>query len=143
MQFYVRSHHSNIYDVLMGTLVIFSINVRRLADFYEAVVGVKRSPSPGDNGKDIRLRSDNEEILIHSIPAKIAKTISLQSPPEAREDTPIKPVFDVGSLVEALAEVSLKGGVVTERTFELDGLTRHDVLDTDGNVIQLRSPSGR
>ncbi|MCX6422253.1 MAG: hypothetical protein NT180_07790 [Actinobacteria bacterium] len=127
----------------MGTLVIFSINVPRLADFYEAVVGVKRSPYPGDNGKDIRLRSDNEEILIHSIPAKIAKTISVQSPPEAREDTPIKPVFDVDSLTEALAEVSLKGGVVTERTFELDGLTRHDVLDTDGNVIQLRSLSGR
>ncbi|CAB4910374.1 unannotated protein [freshwater metagenome] len=127
----------------MGTLVIFSINVPRLADFYEAVIGVKRSPSPGDNGKDIRLRSDNEEILIHSIPAKIAKTISLQSPPEAREDTPIKPVFDVDSLADALAEVSLKGGVVMERTFELDGLTRHDVLDTDGNVIQLRSPSGR
>jgi len=127
----------------VGTLVIYSINVRRLADFYEAVVGVKRSPSPGDNGKDIRLRSDNEEILIHSIPAKIAKTISLQSPPEAREDTPIKPVFDVDSLATALEKVSLKGGVVTGRTFALNGLTRHDVLDSDGNIIQLRGPSSR
>ena len=27
------------------------------------------------------------------------------------------------------------------RTFSFDGLTRHDVIDPDGNVIQLRGRS--
>jgi predicted enzyme related to lactoylglutathione lyase len=50
-------------------------------------------------------------------------------------------VFDVDSLRAALEAVERNGGVVTGRTFSIDGLTRHDVLDPDGNIIQLRSPS--
>jgi predicted enzyme related to lactoylglutathione lyase len=51
----------------------------------------------------------------------------------------MKPIFDVQSLTESLEQVPLKGGVVTDMTFTLDGLTRRDVLDPEGNVIQLRS----
>ena len=122
----------------MGSLVIFSVNVRRMADFYDAVLEMT---SRSDDSKDIRLRNDREEVLVHSVPATVAKTISLQSPPEARDSSPIKPVFDVDSLPAALEAVVLNGGVATVRTFTMDGLTRHDVLDPDGNVIQLRCPS--
>lgn len=122
----------------MASVVIFSVNVRRLADFYEAVIGV--TPT-NDGSNDIRLRSDREEVLVHSVPARVAKTISIQSPPEARDSSPIKPVFDVHSLEAALEAVESNGGVSTGRTFTMNGLTRHDVLDPDGNVIQLRSPS--
>jgi predicted enzyme related to lactoylglutathione lyase len=124
------------YCLAMGSLIVFSVDVRRLADFYEAVLGV--TPTNEGSG-DIRLRSDGEEVLIHSIPERIAKTISIQSPPEAREGSPIKPAFDVDSLQAALEVVERNGGVVTGRTFSMNGLTRHDVLDPDGNVIQLRS----
>jgi predicted enzyme related to lactoylglutathione lyase len=126
------------YCPLMGSLVVFSVDVRRLADFYEAVLGV----TPTNNGsEDVRLRNDREEVLVHSVPASVAKTISIQSPPEARENSPLKPVFDVDSLPAALEAVERNGGVSTGRTFSMDGLTRHDVLDPDSNVIQLRSPS--
>jgi predicted enzyme related to lactoylglutathione lyase len=122
----------------MGSLVIFSVDVPRLAGFYQAVLGVMPTNEGSD---DIRLRNDREEVLVHSVPAKVAKTISIQTPPEARDSSPIKPVFDVDSLEAALEAVELNGGVATGRTFSLDGLTRHDVLDPDGNVIQLRCPS--
>jgi len=122
----------------MGSLVVFSVDVRRLADFYEAVLGL--TPT-SDDSDDIRLRNDREEVLVHSVSARVAETITIQSPPEARDSAPIKPVFDVDLLHAALEAVELNGGVATGRTFSLDGLTRHDVLDPDGNVIQLRSPS--
>ncbi|MEI6735394.1 MAG: hypothetical protein WCL31_00500 [Actinomycetes bacterium] len=51
----------------------------------------------------------------------------------------MKPVFDVKSLPLALEQVSLRGGIVTKRTFTLDGLTRRDIVDPEGNVVQLRS----
>ena len=51
----------------------------------------------------------------------------------------MKPVFDVESLSTALERVTLLGGIVTERTFTLDGLTRQDIVDPEGNVVQLRS----
>ena len=125
----------------MGALVIFSSDVRPMADFYAAVLEMAPAKSPSDSANDIRLKNDDAEVLLHSIPARIAKTILIESPPEAREDSAIKPVFDVPSLAVALEQVSLKGGVVTTRAFDLDGLSRHDVLDPEGNVIQLRSPS--
>ena len=122
----------------MASLVIFSTNVSRLAHFYESVLGVR---ALDDSSKDVRLVGDREEILIHSIPTKSARTITVSSPPAAREGSPIKPVFDVASLSSVLDLVVATGGVVTDFQFSLDGLTRHDVLDPDGNVIQLRSPA--
>ncbi|HEY3843605.1 MAG TPA: hypothetical protein VGL48_10180 [Acidimicrobiales bacterium] len=53
----------------------------------------------------------------------------------------MKPVFEVRSLPEALQLVEAYGGVATSRTFRVEGITRHDVVDPDGNVIQLRSRS--
>jgi predicted enzyme related to lactoylglutathione lyase len=119
----------------MGALVIFSVDVRRLVAFYEDILGATPTFEPSG---DVRLLSEREEVLIHAVPAQIAKTIDIQTPPKPREQSAIKPVFDVASLEAALAQVVERGGVATGRTFSIDGLTRHDVLDPDGNVIQLR-----
>jgi hypothetical protein len=120
----------------MSSLVVFAVDVRRLADFYEAILGA--SPTYEPSG-DIRVHSDREEVLIHSVPARVAKTIEIRTPPEPRDSSAVKPVFGVGSLEATLDQVKAKGRVVTARTFTIDGLTRHDVLDPDGNVIQIRS----
>ena len=122
----------------MSSLVLFSVDLRRMATFYEAILGATPSYEPSG---DIRLVNDREEILIHSVPEKIAKNIDISTPPKPRDGSAIKPVFDVDSLVAALESVRTNGGVVTPRTFSLEGLTRHDVLDPEGNVIQLRSRS--
>jgi hypothetical protein len=124
------------YSLEMSSLVVFSINVRRLAMFYGSVLGAE--PIEERSG-DIRLINERHEILIHSIPKKIARDIEITSPPAPRDNSALKPVFDVASLERALRSVEGTGGVVTSRGFSLDGLTRRDVLDPDGNVIQLRS----
>jgi predicted enzyme related to lactoylglutathione lyase len=123
----------------MNTLVIFAVNVKTLASFYEAVLGLTPTPKPGDTKKDIRLGGKGIELLIHSIPPRIAKTIVIKSPPAPRDIAAMKPVFDVKSLSKAEEQVTLRGGVVTKVTFTIDGLIRRDVLDPEGNVIQLRS----
>ena len=119
----------------MSSLVIFTVNVGRLASFYEAVLDAR--PLVEASG-DIRFVGGSGEVFIHSIPKKIARTIEISSPPKARDGFPIKPVFDVDSLESMLEMVRATGGVVTDFQFTLDGLTRRDVLDPDGNVIQLR-----
>jgi hypothetical protein len=119
----------------MSSLVVFSVDVHRLAMFYEVVLGAKPLVEPSG---DIRLINERDEVLIHSIPKKIAKDIAITSPPAPRDNSALKPVFDVVSLESALGSVEATGGVVTSRGFSLDGLTRRDVLDPDGNVIQLR-----
>ena len=123
------------YSLVMSSLVVFSSNIQRLAVFYEIVLDAKPLNEPSG---DIRLVNDRDEVLIHSIPKETAKDIEINSPPTPRENSPLKPVFDVVSLEHALGGVEAMGGVVTSRGFTLDGLTRRDVLDPDGNIIQLR-----
>jgi hypothetical protein len=120
----------------MSALVVFSINVRRLAKFYEVVLSLE--PLEETSG-DIRLVNGRDEVLIHSIPTKIVRDVAVSSPPAPRDNSALKPVFDVTSLESALAGVEAMGGVDTGRGFSLGGLTRRDVVDPDGNVIQLRS----
>ena len=122
----------------MASLVIFSSNVPRLAAFYEAILGA--TPMIESSG-DIRLFTQQDEVLIHSIPAKIAKTIQISVPPVPRDEAAIKPGFEVDALDLALERVRANGGVVTTRNFVHNGVARHDVLDSDGNVITLRSLS--
>jgi predicted enzyme related to lactoylglutathione lyase len=119
----------------MSSLVVFSIDVPRLARFYEIVLGAE--PLREASG-DIRLINEREEVLVHSISKKMAKNVEITSPPSARDHSALKPVFDVVSLESALVDVEAAGGVVTSRGFSVDGLTRRDVLDPDGNVLQLR-----
>jgi predicted enzyme related to lactoylglutathione lyase len=119
----------------MGALVIFSPDVERLATFYELVLDAR--PTAEDSG-DVRLSTDGDEILVHTVPRAVAARIEISVPPEPREGSALKPVFEVSSLPTALGRVEPAGGVVTERTFRHQGVTRHDVVDPDGNVIQLR-----
>jgi hypothetical protein len=121
----------------MSSLVVFSPNVPRLAVFYEAVLGATPLNEPSG---DIRLVSERDEVLVHSIPEQVAKRIEVTSPPTPRAHSALKPVFDVASLAVALESVESTGGVATSQVFSLNGLTRHDVVDPDGNVIQLRCP---
>jgi hypothetical protein len=120
----------------MSSFVVFSPDVHRLATFYEVVLGAR--PLREGSG-DIRVVSDRDEVLVHSIPLKAARDIEISTPPAPRDLAPIKPVFEVNSLAAALDGVRATGGVVTDRTFRVEGLVRHDVLDPDGNVVQLRS----
>lgn len=123
----------------MGALVIFAVNVKALASFYQAVLGISPAPKPSDTKKDIRLGGRGLELLIHSIPPRISKTIVIKTPPVPRDISAIKPVFDVKSLSKAVEQVTLMGGIVIGRSFTLDGLTRQDIADPEGNVVQLRS----
>ena len=121
----------------MHTLVVFSPDVPRLAAFYGAVLDAEAVPEPSG---DIRLLRGDAEVLIHSMSKQQAQHIDGTVAPVRRDGASFKPVFDVASLAQALERVTATGGVITERTFLYEGLVRHDVVDPDGNVVQLRSP---
>jgi predicted enzyme related to lactoylglutathione lyase len=123
----------------MHALVVFTPDVSRLAAFYEAVLDAEAVSEPSG---DIRLVCRGAEVLIHSVSGNQAPHIDRTVAPARREDASFKPVFDVASVAVAFERVTATGGVITDRTFLYDGLVRHDVVDPDGNVVQLRSARG-
>ncbi|MEI6855860.1 MAG: VOC family protein [Acidimicrobiaceae bacterium] len=124
---------SDLADVkcTMSSLVIFTKNVRQMTTFYENVLDLDAVVDAEDNAL---LRGDGGEIFIHAAHESVGTTY-------IPEDAAFKPAFNVASLTSALIQVEDAGGDVTQRTFEFGGVHHHDVLDPDGNVIQLRSNS--
>ena len=119
----------------MGALVIFTTNVPRLAQFYESVLAAEQTL---ESSGDIRVRNEHDEVLVHAARAGSVFSASATGSSSPRANAALKPVFEVASLADALAQVEHAGGSVTDFTFRIDGSTRHDVVDPDGNVVQLR-----
>lgn len=71
------------------------------------------------------------------MPAEWSSEIS--SPPELREQNPMKPVFEVKSIDAARIAVSgLAGRIFAEAQEQTHGSSRYcDGFDPDGNIIQL------
>lgn len=116
--------------------VLFTINLRSLAAFYERVMGM-RSVSTADD--HIRLEAGEFQLIVHQIPEHYARNIKIQTPPVVREATAIKLAFRVESIAKAREAASQLCGVVypPDREWIWEGSTVCDGYDPDGNVFQL------
>ena len=85
-------------------------------------------------------RSPQAELIVHRIPAHIAETIVIASPPVLREDTAIKPFFTVASFAEAAAHATSMGGGLFGPQYEGPGFRITNAYDPEGNIMQLREP---
>jgi predicted enzyme related to lactoylglutathione lyase len=121
---------------LIGT-VLYAKDLDRLAAFYSSVVGIELQQT--EAGFAV-LGCKPSQFVIVRIPRRIADTISIATPPEAREDTPLKPVFGVEDIASARARAAELGGAIysVEREWEFEGLKVCDGHDPEGNVFQLR-----
>jgi predicted enzyme related to lactoylglutathione lyase len=117
--------------------VVFAKDIQRLAAFYEGLCGLAVVHAEGDH---IVLESGAVQIVVHAIPQRIARAITLTQPPVVREETPIKLFFAVPDLAQArLRAVALGGRIApAAREWQARGCRACDGHDPEGNVIQLR-----
>jgi predicted enzyme related to lactoylglutathione lyase len=117
--------------------VVYAKNLQRLSDFYAQVIGLAVQQAAQDH---VVLGAAGFELVIHAIPARIAATIEISSPPERRSETPIKLCFRVASLSAARAAAQRLGGqiVTDEQGWTFRGVQVCDGLDPEGNVFQVR-----
>jgi predicted enzyme related to lactoylglutathione lyase len=117
--------------------VVYAKSLGRMVDFYAALGLTLDESNPGDYAVLTGLQM---ELSIVQIPEHIASQIELSSPPQVRERTPIKLVFVVSSIDEALAATRVLGGRVKEgsKRWQFRGHAIQDAVDPEGNVYQLR-----
>ena len=116
-------------------LFIYAKDLSRLAGFYESLLGLSRSHSAVDL---VILRSPDIELTLHAIPAAIAATISITSPPERREEAALKFFFTVPSIAEVAAMAPNWGGEVLPGQWQGSGFQVCNVVDPEGNIFQVR-----
>jgi predicted enzyme related to lactoylglutathione lyase len=117
--------------------VLYAKDLHRLVEFYSAVAGLDVQAI--QDGFAV-LGDESSQFVIVRIPKRIADSISIATPPERREDTPVKLVFAVEDIAIARSRAAERGGAMNaaEREWEFEGVKVCDGHDPEGNVFQLR-----
>lgn len=120
-------------------LVLFAKNKKRVSAFYQQTLGLEAIESASSH--DL-LRGHGYEIVVHSIPRKIAATITISKPPLPRDETPMKPTFVVADLALVREAVERTGGFLKpfDRAWHFRGHTVLDGWDPEGNIVQFKQP---
>ena len=123
--------------MLQQGLVVFAKNKKRVSAFYQQALGLVVEES--DTSHDL-LRGHGYEVVIHTIPRKIAASIAIADPPAPREETPLKPTFVVGSLAAVRRAVEATGGYLKPQSgaWRIRGHVVLDGWDPEGNVVQFK-----
>jgi predicted enzyme related to lactoylglutathione lyase len=116
--------------------VLFTVNLNRLAHFYEQLVGMTIVKSASDH---VVLEIGTFGLTVHQIPEQYAKNIVINVPPVVRETGAIKLTFRVDSISRSRQTAAELGGLVygPDREWSNDGTRTCDGYDPDGNVFQL------
>lgn len=119
----------------LATVILFAKDVARLRAFYGDLLGLSViEDQPGW----VRFDAGGCAVALHAIPAPIAAAITIEDPPVAREDTPIKLAFQVEDV--ALERERLIAGCARMGELKRFGaVALCDGVDPEGNVFQISS----
>ena len=117
--------------------VIFAKDIDVLARFYQDVAEMTEVLRDQNH---VVLNEEGFQIVVHGIPKQIAATIEIDSPPEVREEMPIKICLPVTSIDHARTRAAALGGRIGPKTKEWSarGFRACDGYDPEGNVFQVR-----
>lgn len=100
--------------------------------FYRDALGL--TPLSGNASEGwLEFDAGGVAVALHAIPEHIAKDIVLTNPPTAREETPIKLVFEVLDIEVASIHLINHGAAM----FEPSAWGSCDGVDPEGNVFQI------
>lgn len=119
--------------------VIYAKELKRLVTFYSAL---KFEIKEMKQEEYAVLTCASSELNIVKIPKHIAANIDIANPPKIRSETPIKLCFLVRSIVDTLTAVISIGGLTKGEQWEFRGRLIQDVVDPEGNVLQLMQANG-
>lgn len=115
--------------------VLFAKDMERVAAFYE---GVFAMPVVRRGADHVALAAGAFELIVHAIPAHIAATFTIATPPERREEASVKLCLPLANIAEARRVAARLGGVLdpADREWEFEDRRVCDGVDPEGNVVQ-------
>ena len=117
--------------------VLFGKNLPRLAQFYAQVADMSITL---EETRLIVLESEVYQLVLHALPAAVAKKVVIETPPTLREDLPVKLVFPVPDLATARQQAAALGGGLSalDQQWQARNFRACDGFDPEGNVVQFR-----
>ena len=112
--------------------MIFAKDMARMTAFYGDGLGLRLIPETRADDW-VEFEAGGCLVALHAIPIAISKDIVITRPPEPRDETPMKLVFETPDLEATRSHLLSHGAVMRElrRSGVCDG------LDPEGNVFQI------
>jgi predicted enzyme related to lactoylglutathione lyase len=116
--------------------VLFAKSLPRVASFYREVLGASTLDRSDDHES---LECQGFHLLVQQIPAALAESVKIATPPERRERTAVRldfPIQDIGKARECARRL---GGQIDEAppSWAADSTRIYLGFDPEGNVIGL------
>ena len=117
--------------------VLYAKDLQRLVEFYSAVACLDVQSVQEEFAV---LGRKPSRFVIVRIPKDIADSIEISTPPERREETPVKLVFSVEDIATVRDRAAERGGAMNavESEWEFEGDKVCDGHDPEGNIFQVR-----
>lgn len=125
-------------SIRLGIAVVFAKDMQRMSEFYHEALGLPLVDAPMAPGW-LELDAGPVRLALHAIAPRVARQIEITNPPRAREESPIKLLFEVEDLDEVRRRLVQHGATM----FEPRSSGVCEGLDPEGNVFSLvpvRSP---
>lgn len=114
----------------MTTVVLWADRWPEMVGFYRSLL-LDTSPAPASLGF-VAISGLENEVLLHQTPSEFLPDLS--TPAARRAEAAIKPVFNIDSIDRVRAAGLQLAGQVAEH----EGWSYCDLMDPDGNVLQVR-----
>ncbi len=123
----------------MSKVVLWASDLAAQIDFYSRLLNIE----PGFVGDGFaEVSSDLNCVLLHVLPEEYRATTPLTAQLSHQTEVAIKPVFTVDDLAEAERRIGGTLGTFSDGTVSYGNFIYQDVVDPEGNVIQLQQLLG-
>ena len=119
----------------MSKIVLWVSDLAAQSDFYSKLLGAKVISS---TDAFVELTDHTNTVLLHLLPAVYRTATPLEAGLPAQVEVAIKPVFSVASIAEARSAVAEKFARFGDSVATYGDYSYLDVIDPEGNVIQLQ-----
>lgn len=118
------------------SLVVYAKDKERVSRFYRATLGLEAVESEASYD---RLVGNGIELIVDAIPAPLAASIHVTRPPQPRDETPFKPVFECADLRVVRRAARATGGALkpARASWRWNGRILLDGWDPEGNIVQF------
>ncbi|MEO8002838.1 MAG: glyoxalase/bleomycin resistance/dioxygenase family protein [Arenimonas sp.] len=115
--------------------LIYAKDLSRVSEFYQQLFDMKLLKADSEHHV---IESADIQLIIHAIPAHIANTISISSPPEPRSEQAIKLFFTVPSISATEKIAAAFGGSLFGDEYTGPKIKVRNGSDPEGNIFHVR-----
>jgi len=122
----------------LRSAILYVKDMEAMKRFYGEMLGA----IPSDQGSTdtwVIFETDGARLSLHAIPAEIASSIEINSPPKPREESPVKLIFEVKDVELERSRLESLGIQILRRPRQKAAETC-DAVDPEGNVFQICCP---